>query len=262
MMKYIVDRISGAIDIKRSDSEQWYVGRERIVLVENVSIKVCLSQKDYNDIKNGNKIAVEDATEWLRRSLVGNIKKGDLDDERMNETNSLDMMQNSSIIYHTESILEMQVMVLILVKVLSAFFYEKLNYGTLSQDSNFLGIKNADFSNILMIVLLVEHVMSYTFGIYRDYELKHKGTPNKYGITTAPCESRLRYIEIFVDFVIFVIVFIHKFGLTEESFNDMPFLNYWILIDCIIMFLTLPYTYMSKLMMITGEVTKNIFTLF
>ena len=42
----------------------------------------------------------------------------------------------------------------------------------------------------------------------------------------------------------------------------MPFTNFWILIDCIIMFLTLPYTYMSKLMMITGEVTKNIFTLF
>ena len=212
-MKYIVDKITGAIDIKRRDSEQWYVGRERIVLVENVSIKVCLSQKDFNDIKGGKKVPVDDATDWLRRSLVGNIKKGDLDDERMSETNSLDMMQNSSIIYHTESILEMQVMVLILVKVLSYFFYEKLGYGKLSQGSNFMGMKNDDYSNLMMIILLVEHVMSYSFGMYRDYELKHKGTPNKYGITTAPCESKLRYIEILVDFVIFVIVFIHMFAL-------------------------------------------------
>lgn len=34
------------------------------------------------------------------------------------------------------------------------------------------------------------------------------------------------------------------------------------LVDMIIMFLTLPYTYMSRLMMITGEIIKNIFTLY
>ena len=42
----------------------------------------------------------------------------------------------------------------------------------------------------------------------------------------------------------------------------MPFLTYWILVDMIIMFLTLPYVYMSQLIMISGEVTKNIFTLY
>ena len=131
-MKYIVDKISGAIDIRRKDSEQWYVGRERIVLVENVSIKVILSQKDYNDLKSNKKVHQDDATGWIKRCLVGNIKKGDLDDERMNETNSLDMMQNSSIIYHTESILEMQFMCLILVVILHNSFKEKLDYGKLS----------------------------------------------------------------------------------------------------------------------------------
>ena len=153
-------------------------------------------------------------------------------------------------------------MCLILVKVLSTFFYPKLNYGGKSQGTNFLGMKNEDYSNLMMIILLIEHIMSYSFGIYRDYELKNKGTTNKFGIVTAPCESKLRYIEILVDFVIFVLVFLHMFVLTIEELNDMPFTNFWILTDCVIMFLTLPYTYMSKLMMITGEVTKNIFTLF
>lgn len=104
--------------------------------------------------------------------------------------------------------------------------------------------------------------MAYLFGVFREYELLKKGKPNKYGITTAPCESILRYIECLIDAVIFIYVFIHLFTLTAEELNDMPFLNFWMLIDCIIMFFTLPYTYMSRLMMVTGEVTKNIFTLF
>lgn len=49
----------------------------------------------------------EDAPRWLKNCVVGRVSKKDLDDERMKETNSLDLMQNSSIIYHTESILEM-----------------------------------------------------------------------------------------------------------------------------------------------------------
>jgi hypothetical protein len=34
------------------------------------------------------------------------------------------------------------------------------------------------------------------------------------------------------------------------------------MIDMIIMLTTLPYTYLSKFMMINGEITKNIFTLY
>lgn len=77
-------------------------------------------------------VSEEEATAWITRCLVGNIRKGDLDDERMNETNSLDMMQNSSIIYHTESILEMQFMCLILVEVLDNYFKEPLDLGNKS----------------------------------------------------------------------------------------------------------------------------------
>ena len=77
-------------------------------------------------------VSEEESTDWIRRCLVGNMRKGDLDDERMNETNSLDMMQNSSIIYHTESILEMQFMCLILVEVLDNYFKEPLDLGNKS----------------------------------------------------------------------------------------------------------------------------------
>jgi hypothetical protein len=58
-------------------------------------------------IKSNKPIHIDDASNWIKRCVVGRVSKRDLDDERMKETNSLDLMQNSSIIYHTESILEM-----------------------------------------------------------------------------------------------------------------------------------------------------------
>lgn len=42
----------------------------------------------------------------------------------------------------------------------------------------------------------------------------------------------------------------------------MPLLNYWILFDTVIMFLTLPYVALAKILILNGEITKNIFTLY
>ena len=115
---------------------------------------------------------------------------------------------------------------------------------------------------MIMIVLLTEHIVSYLFGIFRDFEIKKNGKPNKYGIESAPIEFRLRVIEVIADLIIFIFILNHFTSLNQEQFNDLPLLNYWMLVDMIIMFLTLPYTYMSRLMMITGEIIKNIFTLY
>lgn len=60
-------------------------------------------------------IEVKDATAWIQRNLVGNITKQLLDDQRMIEINELDMMQNSSIIYNTEVVLEMQILATLLI---------------------------------------------------------------------------------------------------------------------------------------------------
>lgn len=71
----------------------------------------------------------EEADAWVKRVIVGNISKSDLDEERLAETNSMDMFQNSSIVYHTESILEMQIISLISVFVLYEFWKEQMQYG-------------------------------------------------------------------------------------------------------------------------------------
>ena len=64
----------------------------------------------------------------MRKCLVGKLTKADLDDERMKETNSLDMMQNTSIIYHTESILEMQIITLAVFYILNEEWAHNFSY--------------------------------------------------------------------------------------------------------------------------------------
>jgi hypothetical protein len=51
-------------------------------------------------------VAKERAGDWLHRNVPGDICKDKLDFERFLEIQSQDMMQNSSIIYHSESVLE------------------------------------------------------------------------------------------------------------------------------------------------------------
>lgn len=66
-----------------------------------------------------------------------------------------------------------------------------------------------------MIILLAEHVVSYLFNIYRNYEIKKYGYTNKYGVHQAPVESKLRVFEIILD--IFIAVYIVVFHLTQMS---------------------------------------------
>lgn len=104
--------------------------------------------------------------------------------------------------------------------------------------------------------------MSYSFGMFRDYELKNKGKPNKYGVETAPCESILRMVEIFVDFTIFGCVIFYVLTLTPSQRHNLPFCIYWLLVDMVIMFFTLPYTKLAQYIQINGEITKNVYTLY
>lgn len=78
-------------------------------------------------------IKADDASKWIKRCVVGNIRKSELDEERLLETNSMDMFCNSSIVYHTESILEMQLMMLALVYFLNIAWVDKRNYGVHSR---------------------------------------------------------------------------------------------------------------------------------
>lgn len=77
-----------------------------------------------------------------------------------------------------------------------------------------LGTK--DKSMLLMWVCLGEHVMSYCFGIFRNWELEKYGVANKYGIESAPKETFLRFFEIIFDFGLFVWIGMTLFSETSD----------------------------------------------
>ena len=93
-----------------------YVGKRRTVEVDQVTLKVRLTLKDFDIIKEKvdnqeklNFVEVIDSQEWIKNNLVGSICKRDLDQQRLKESNGLDQMQNTSFIYHPESLIEMQI---------------------------------------------------------------------------------------------------------------------------------------------------------
>ena len=99
-----------------------------MILVEGISLKICLSQKHFDDLVNKVKIEEKYAAQWLQECIVGQIQKLELDTERMVETNSLDLMHNTSIIYHPESILEMQFATLLMCSFFHRHWTEKFGY--------------------------------------------------------------------------------------------------------------------------------------
>jgi hypothetical protein len=139
-----------------------------------------LPENYYKDIKNRKEVKPHDSINWIKKCIVGNIRKHELDNERMRETNALDMMQNSSIIYHTESILEMQTCLIVAMILLTEYWKDTKGYRN---------DVNRPTSMLLMYVLIGEHVISYMFGIFREYDIKNNGQKNKRGIESAPREQ-------------------------------------------------------------------------
>lgn len=237
-------------------------------MVEGINLKLSLTKEGFNDIMEKKLVLPENAQHWIKTCFVGNISKADLDDERARETNQLDLIQNASILYHTESILEMQMGCLILCWFLDRQWSAYQGYGTFEEPNpNSMALKIGDYSSYqlgraFMYIFAGEHIMAYSFGLFRDYELKNKGSANKHGVESAPIESILRWVEILVDFTIFGGVIFYVLTLTTLQRHNLPFCIYWLLVDMVIMFFTLPYTKLAQYIQINGEITKNIYTLY
>ena len=65
---------------------------ERIVQVKGVALKVCLPADEFEKLLKSKIIPKSEATQWINTCIVGRITKRQLDDERVRETNALDIM--------------------------------------------------------------------------------------------------------------------------------------------------------------------------
>jgi uncharacterized membrane protein YoaT (DUF817 family) len=100
----------------------------------------------------------------------------------------MDMMQNSTITHHVESITEAQIICLVSIVT----FADLLDWYHLNTDSH---AEESHGENIeiraLIGILLFEHVFSYICAYYRRYEILARGVPDVNGILRAKNEYKL-----------------------------------------------------------------------
>jgi len=116
-------------------------------------------------------------------------------------------------------------------------------------------------SALIMIVLMCEHIFSYCAGIFRNWEIEKYGKLDINGIVRAKKESMLSTFEIFLDCIIFGYSTNYLFGLSTDFYSSAPYVHFWIVFDCCMMLLSLIYIYLTQLMIVQSEITKNIFSL-
>jgi hypothetical protein len=123
--------------------------------------------------------------------VVGDIKKNQLDKQRQKETNALDLMQNTNFAYHSESLIEMQ----ILCSALIYYYTERklFEQGTLL--SEFIKVGS---SELILVTLNFEHIFSYFCAFFREYDIKYNGNVDINGIKRAKNESKLGSLQFFI----------------------------------------------------------------
>lgn len=67
-------------------------------------------------------------------------------------------------------------------------------------------------------------------------------------------------ISGFIQFIVALLTILHLVQM-GELIHDLPLINYFILVDLIIMVLSLPYLYLAKKFHVSTQIMKNIFTL-
>lgn len=88
----------------------------------------------------------EDSERWINENIIGGITKEKLDKQRHGEVNSLDMLQNTSIVYHPESVLEMQFLCLITIFLTKESHLKSNTY-------------DKTYSDFILVALIVMHIL-------------------------------------------------------------------------------------------------------
>ena len=176
----IVNEIIKSIPFEKFKNKDKFVkfwtNNPETIDVIGADIQIKLSEEDCNQLyqkwylKEYPYIKQENATEWLNTRLIGKITKFKLDQQRVLEINNSDFLQNTNIIYHTESLLEMQVLCLIVFSFLGI----KKEVTMLDKEKNSMS-GEASQSLQLYLALLLEHIFAYIASNYRKWEIARYG---------------------------------------------------------------------------------------
>lgn len=147
------------------------------------------------------------------------------------------MLQNTNFVYHPESLLETQIFCLLFV-----FFFTNgmmLHYDKSLDNRNNLTkeLKDSENSNFIMLTLLVEHMLSWLIVKFRHYDIEKNGRIDINGVKRAPNELRLSNFQFFVSCIILGFTLKHMLQ-QGDFYTKQQMKHQWIIIDCILMFLT------------------------
>ena len=115
----MVNEIISSIPFEKSRNKKKFIkfwtNNEEFVDVMGTQIRISLTKEDCENLyekwylKDLPYVTKDEALSWLKTRIVGSITKFKLDRQRNDEINDSDILMNTSIVYHTESLLEMQI---------------------------------------------------------------------------------------------------------------------------------------------------------
>ena len=109
---------------------------------------------------------------------------------------------------------------------------------------------------------LFVHIYSYVGHYFRLHDIKLNGKPDVNGVYTAKKEAIFQNIEIFVICMLVGFTIKHLIDMEQESFHIEGVHTYFLILNSTITFFTKAYIYFGQMMKVSGEITKNIYTLF
>jgi hypothetical protein len=159
-MSLMINRIAEEINFdvyqkNRSfkETKKYYGGEVRCVVIDAVELQIKIHPKDFVKmfhrklLKEPCLVPPEESQKWIKNNVVGNYTQKDLDVLRLREVATLDMLASSGIIYHCESITEMQLLGL-------------MTYAYFEFARNEFDPKTTEgvYTEILLGLLLFEHI--------------------------------------------------------------------------------------------------------
>ena len=172
------------------------------------------------------------------------------------------MMQNQNVIHHTESITEMQICLLLFIYILSNSWTDIFAYGkNLTDEDGTLGTKFNDFSQALIFLMLLEHIMTYIFAFVKRADIKKRGIPNESGIESTSLSRILGCISLTMELIIAILTVVH-IGTMGDKMHELPLTSYFLLVNVLVTILLTPFEYLWKTQSVKSEIMKNIFTLY
>jgi heme/copper-type cytochrome/quinol oxidase subunit 1 len=108
--------------------------------------------------------------------------------------------------------------------------------------------------------MLVEHVLTYIFTYVKKYDILKRGEAGNDGVETTSVCWILDVISGVIQFIIALLTIIH---ITQmgDLIHDCPLVNYYLVVDLVIMVTFLPYLYIARKFQVSQNVMRNLFTL-